>query len=202
MKRWKKRKILQQVHFRQTTLDESTFLVRKTDVSLPGDSDHNNQERPGSPHTRSKGVTDHRAEEGFPTVPTSPQPRLSLVVGDSRLSRSRTCKRAHPHQTAEYVSDTSDTDTAVTDQEEEESWSLWLRSQKYACAIFFFYDIFQSATLETEKRTPKYFYFSFLLVIIVLRVISNGQRDFPQFCYQEISKNLRRAQWLFGCIFY
>ncbi len=123
MKKWKKRKILQQVHFRQTTLDESTFLVRKTDVLLPGDSDHDNQERPGSPHTGSKGVTDHRAEEGVPTVPTSPRPGLSGVVGDSRLSRSCACKRARPHQTAEYVGDTSDTDTAVTHQEEEELWS-------------------------------------------------------------------------------
>ena len=123
MKKLKKNKISQQVRFRQTTLDESTFLV-KHDVS--GDSDHDNQERPGSPHdnqertrARSKGVTDHRAEEGVPSSP----PAGPSGVGDGRPSHSRACKRARPHQSAEYVGDTSETDTAVTDQEYEELWS-------------------------------------------------------------------------------
>ena len=86
------------MRFRQTTLDESTFLVRQ-DVSLDGDSDSDNQ---GRTRTRSKGATDHRAEEG---VPSSPRAGPS-GVGDSRPSRSRACKRARPHQSAEYVGDT------------------------------------------------------------------------------------------------
>ena len=93
MKKLKKKNISQQVRFRQTTLDESTFLVRQ-DVSLDGDSDSDNQGRTHTTHTRtrSKGATDHRAEEGGPSG-----------VGDSR---SRACKRARPHQSAEYVGDT------------------------------------------------------------------------------------------------
>ena len=61
-------------------------------ATIRGEHTHHTHTR-----TRSKGATDHRAEEGG-AGPSG--------VGDSSPSHSRACKRARRHQSAEYVGDT------------------------------------------------------------------------------------------------